>query len=77
MTAPLARERPTVATVRAESRGTNTPQEPATTGSTAKRIGMTVALTALITVLLVALLGVLGLCVRHAGGLNRSRTISP
>lgn len=60
MTAPLARERPTVATVRAESRGTNTPQEPATTGSTAKRIGMTVALTALITVLLVALLGVLG-----------------
>lgn len=60
MTAPLARERPTVATVRAESRGTNTPKEPATTGSTAKRIGMTVALTALITVLLVALLGVLG-----------------
>lgn len=36
------------------------PKEPATTGSTAKRIGMTVALTALITVLLVALLGVLG-----------------
>ena len=60
MTVPLPPERPTVATVRAESRGTNTPKEPATTGSTAKRIGMTVALTALITVLLVALLGVLG-----------------
>lgn len=60
MTVPLPPERPTVATVRAESRGTNTPKEPATTGSTAKRISMTVALTALITVLLVALLGVLG-----------------